>query len=737
MKNKILALIAFVAIATISKAQISGTVFEIVDGNKQTLFGANVYWENSSVGTISDMNGNFKINKVNTTNKLIVSFIGYNSDTLEIPEKKKNIEVVLTAGEMLSEVTVNERAASSHYSRMEIGNVQDVSGQELCKAACCNLSESFETNASVDAGTSDAATGAKQIKLLGLAGKYVQFLTENIPNLYGLSQPYALGYIPGPWMTSMQISKGTSTVINGYDAVTGQINVEYKKPRQSDKFSLNLMGSSHGNVEGNIDAPIKVSEKVSTQIFAHAQNRFIKMDHNHDNFYDSPNVTQYNFFNRWDYFGKHLTMRFGVKYIDETRKNGQISKDHPTYIDSLQPDLYKIKIHSQRGEAFLKCGYVFPEKDYQSIAVITNFITHHQDSYYGHNDFDASQNSLYANVLWKSAFGGNEKHSYTAGASMKYENLHQNLNDSIMNDIEAVPGAFFQYTGHFGNFNMIAGVRGDYHNQYGFLFTPRLNLKYSINEYLTLRASAGRAFRKANVLSENSFLLASSRRIVIYDNLDLEEAWNYGATFSANIPIKDRLLNIMAEYYRTDFVKQIVADFETPGVVEFYNLQGKSFSNTYQIEVSCEVLKGWDITGAFRYNDVKQTIDGNLVESPLMSRFKGLLTTSYRTKLEKWQFDFTAQFNGPGRIPSTASNPEEYRRDDKFKAYNIFNAQITKFFKKWSIYVGVENIFNFTQKDPIIAAGDPFGDYFDSSLIWGPIDGRKFYLGIRFAIDRD
>ncbi len=737
MKNKILlALATTIAFATCLQAQISGTVYEIVDGNKQTLFGANVYWENSSVGTISDMNGNFKINKVNSTDKLIVSFIGYNTDTIVITEKRKTIEVTLTSGEMLSEVTVNERQAGTRYSRMEIGNVQDVSGQELCKAACCNLSESFETNASVDAGNTDAATGAKQIKLLGLAGKYVQFLTENIPNLYGLSQPYALGYIPGPWMTSMQISKGTSTVINGYDAVTGQINVEYKKPRQSDKFSLNLMGSSHGNVEGNIDAPIKVSETVSTQIFAHAQNRFIKMDHNHDNFYDSPNVTQYNFFNRWDYFGKHLTMRFGIKYIDETRRNGQISTEHHTY-DTTQSELYKIKIHSQRGEAFLKCGYVFPEKDYQSIAVITNFITHHQDSYYGHNNFDASQNSLYGNVLWKSAFGGNEKHSYTTGISMKYENLHQDLNDSIMNDLEAVPGVFFQYTGHFGNFNMIAGVRGDYHNQYGFLFTPRLNLKYSINEYLTLRASAGRSFRKANVLSENSFLLASSRKIIIHSDLDMEEAWNYGLTFSANVPIKDRVLNIMAEYYRTDFVKQIVADFENAGEVEFYNLDGKSFSNTYQIEMSCEVLRGWDITGAFRYNDVRQTVDGNLVESPLMSRFKGLLTTSYRTKLEKWQFDFTAQFNGPGRIPSTAANPEEYRRDDKFKAYNIFNAQITKFFKRWSIYVGVENIFNFTQKDPIIAVTDPFGDYFDSSLIWGPIDGRKFYLGIRFAIDRD
>ena len=735
MKKIFLAIIC-IAISIGLKAQISGTVYEIVNGEKQTMFGANIYWENSTTGTISDMSGNFKIDKVSTTDKLIISFIGYNTDTIVIPEKRKSIEVVLTSGEMLGEVTVTERSASSHYSRLEIGNVQDVSGQELCKAACCNLSESFETNASVDAGNSDAATGSKQIKLLGLAGKYVQFLTENIPNLYGLSQPYALGYIPGPWMMAMQISKGTSTVINGYDAVTGQINIEYKKPRSSDKLSLNVMGSSHGNAELNIDAPIKVTEKLSTQIFAHGQHRFISMDRNDDNFYDSPSITQYNFFNRWDYFGKNLTLRAGIKYIDETRLNGQISESHPTY-DTTQSELYKIKIHSQRGEAFVKCGYVFPEKDYQSIAMIVNFVTHHQDSYYGHNTFDANQNSLYGNLLWKSAFDSDEKHQYTAGFSMKYENLHQLLNDSTMNDVEAVPGAFFQYTGHFGSFNMIAGLRGDYHNQYGFLVTPRLNLKYSINEYLTLRASAGRAFRKANVLGENSFLLASSRRMIIFDNLDLEEAWNYGATFSASIPISDRLLNITAEYYRTDFVKQIVADFETPGKVEFYNLDGKSFSNTYQIEASCEVLKGWDITGAFRYNDVRQTIDGNLVESPLMSRFKGLLTTSYRTKLEKWQFDFTAQFNGPGRIPSTASNPEEYRRDEKFKPYNIFNAQITKFFKHWSIYAGVENIFNFTQKDPIIAVTQPDSQYFDSSLVWGPIDGRKFYLGIRFVIDRD
>lgn len=735
MKKIIFVAIIF-AIVVSAKAQISGTVYEVVGGEKKSLFGANIYWEGTNIGTISDMNGNFKIEKAASSDKLITSFIGYNTDTLIISEKRKTVEIVLTSGELLSEVVVSERQAGTHYSRMEIGNVQEITGEELCKAACCNLSESFETNASVDANSTDAATGSKQIKLLGLAGKYVQFLTENIPNLYGLSQPYALTYIPGPWMTSIQVSKGASTVVNGYEAVTGQINVEYKKPHHSDKFALNVMGSSHGNAEINIDAPIKMSDKLATQIFVHGQNRFIKMDRNNDNFYDSPSTTQYNFFNRWGYRTDNYTIRAGIKYIDETRHNGQISDQHERY-DSTQPELYKIKIRNQRGEAFFKCGYVFPEKKYQSLAFIGNFTTHHQKSFFGNNNFDASQNSLYANVLWKSAFAGNEKHSYTAGINIKYENLNQLLNNKIFDDIEIVPGACFQYTGHFGNFNMIAGIRGDYHNQYGFLFTPRLNLKYSINEYITLRASAGRAFRKANILGENSFLLASSRQIVIYDNLNIEEAWNYGATFAASIPISSRLLNITAEYYRADFVKQIVADFETPGIVEFYNLDGKSYSNTYQIEASYEILRGWDLTTAFRYNDVKQTIDGKLVESPLTSRFKGLITTSYRTKLDKWQFDFTAQFNGPGRLPATFSDIPEYQRDSKFKAYNIFNLQVTKFFKRWSMYGGIENIFNFKQKDPIIAVTQPFSKYFDSSQVWGPIDGRKFYLGIRFVIDKD
>lgn len=734
MKISAITIIVLLAMLPIfTNAQISGRVYEFSNNNKVPLFGVNIYWENSVVGTSSDTDGYFELNKPSNSDKLIFSFVGYSNDTLEIKENKKYIDITLKVSNVLGEVIIGERQVGTHYSRMETMSVQNISGAELCKAACCNLSESFETNASVDASYSDAATGAKQIRLLGLAGKYVQMMTENIPNLYGLSQPYALGYIPGPWMESIQVSKGTSAVINGYDAVTGQINVEYKKPSTSDKIFINQFFSSAGKTETNIDGAIKISPKWSTMLFAHVQSDLMDVDENKDGFMDMPLMNQYNFFNRWDYFGNNITFRTGIKYIDETRKGGQSGYNFNRASDDQ--NFYGIYINSKRVEGFSKLGYVNPNKKYQSIAFIANFSGHKQDSYYGKTMFDATQTSFYFNSIWQSAFKGNENHKYNTGASLKYENLNQALNDSSMNDKEIVPGIYFQYTGHFLNkINIIVGARADYHNQEGLLFTPRLNFKYNITGNLVFRASVGKGFRKANVLAENNFLLASSRMIYIADNLNLEEAWNFGSNLTWYVPIGKREMAINFEFYRTQFINQIIADFETANSVKFYNLDGKSYSNTYQIEATYQILKGLDMTTAFRYNDVKQTIDNKLVESPLTNRFKGIVTMSYKTPLEKWQVDFTAQINGKGRIPSTEINPEEYRLSSEFPTYSIFNAQVTKYFKKWEIYIGVENIFNFTQSSPIIAVNDPFGEYFDSSLIWGPIHGRKFYLGIRFAI---
>ena len=392
-------IVLLIMLPIFASSQVTGNVHELSGKNKVPIFGVNIYWENTTIGTSSDADGYFEINKPSGSDKLIFSFIGYSNDTLLITENKKNIDIILKNSNILEEVIIGERQVGTHYSRMETMSVQNISGAELCKAACCNLSESFETNASVDASYSDAATGAKQIRLLGLAGKYVQMMTENIPNLYGLSQPYALGYIPGPWMESIQVSKGTSAVINGYDAITGQINIEYKKPSNSDKIFVNQFFSSAGKTETNIDGAIKINPKWSTMLLAHVQTDLMEIDHNKDGFMDMPTITQYNFFNRWDYFGKDITWRFGAKYIDETRKGGQTGYNYKQPSD--MQDLYGIYIHSRRVEAFSKLGYVNPDKTYQSVALIANYTGHDQDSYYGKTGFDANQNSLYLNRLLK------------------------------------------------------------------------------------------------------------------------------------------------------------------------------------------------------------------------------------------------------------------------------------------------------------------------------------------------
>ena len=182
----------------------------------------------SSRGASTDMNGEFTLERPANADKLIVSFIGYNTDTISIASYQEYIDIVLNEGVQLAEVNVTGRKMGFQKLRSSVTNAELINSDELCRAACCNLGESFVTNPSVDVNYSDAATGAKQIKLLGLSGTYVQMLTENIPNFRGASAPYGLGYVPGPWMSSIQVSKGTSSVKNGYEALTGQINIEFK-----------------------------------------------------------------------------------------------------------------------------------------------------------------------------------------------------------------------------------------------------------------------------------------------------------------------------------------------------------------------------------------------------------------------------------------------------------------------------------------------------------------------------
>lgn len=735
MKLKIITIWIILLMPFLLQAQkISGTVFEIRQNDTLALPGVNIYWQGTQKGTTSDENGQFTLAVADHAHYLIFSFVGYANDTLHVHAGEGALRHVMQNSLKLDEVEVVTRAKTAFVSRLSTVNTTHISSGELQRAACCNLSESFETSASVDVSYSDAVTGAKQIEMLGLAGVYTQMMAENMPNLRGLATSFGLGYIPGSWMESIQVSKGTSSVLNGYESISGQINVEFKKPSTNERFFLNLYQNHMGRSEINFNTRAILSKKLSTMLLGHASYNGNKHDGNHDGFMDEPLYTQYNLFNRWDYHGQNKEFQFGIRALREKRRGGQLSFD--TSLPRDENNGYGLEINTDRLEAFLKTGFISVSRPVTSLGIQQQFTYHRLNSFFGLRDYDASQLSYYANALFQS-YLGNTRHTYTTGASFVYDNYQEQLNDSTFNRIETVPGVFFQYTFSDGEkMNLIAGLRADYHNEYGLFFTPRLHFRYSFNAHTILRLSAGKGYRSGNILAENTSLLASSRRIVFLNEPTMEEAWNFGLNISKHFDIANRELTVNFDAYRTSFVSQMIVDRDSDiNLIQVYQLEGKSFSNSLQLEANYELVKGLAVTAAFRLNDVKMTFGESLLEKPLVNKHKGLISLSYVTSLKKWQFDLTTQFNGQTRLPSTDSYPEIHRRPANSPSYTILNAQVTKYFRKWNVYLGGENLTNYKQAHPVISAEKPFGNHFDSSMIWGPILGIKVYAGLRYTLE--
>ena len=658
-------------------------------------------------------------------------------------DKKAVLDVVLREGMELSEVQIVSRKLSTLKLRSSVMNEEIITSDELCRAACCNLGESFVTNPSVDVSYSDAATGAKQIKLLGLSGTYVQMLTENIPNYRGAASPYGLGYVPGPWMHSIQVSKGISSVKNGYEALTGQINVEFKKPQlpEADWVSANLFASTTNRYEANADATVKLSKRWSTSLLAHYENETKAHDGNDDGFADIPRIEQCNFWNRWAYMGDHYVFQAGIKALDESRKGGQVS-----HSGVPAADRYEIDIDTRRYEAFTKNAYIFNKEKNTNLALILSGTLHNQDALYGRKIYNVDQSNASASLMFETEF--TKEHNLSAGFSYNYDGYdqHYRLTNNAETPLtkafarESVGGAYAQYTFNLDNkFVLMAGLRGDHSSEYGFFVTPRAHIKYNPNDFVHFRLSAGKGYRTNHVLAENNYLMASSRKVSIADHLDQEEAWNYGASISGYIPLFGKTLNLNLEYYYTDFLKQVVVDMDTnPHEVAFYNLDGRSYSQVFQVEATYPFFQGFSLTAAYRWTDAKTTYNHQLMEKPLTGKYKGLVTASYQTPLGLWQFDATWQMNGGGRMPNPYTLADGTSSwDARYKGFSQLSAQVTRYFRRWSIYIGGENLTNFKQKNPIIDAADPWGDRFDSTMIWGPVHGAKGYIGVRFNLARD
>ena len=683
---------------------------------------------------------------------LCMSVYGQNNDSLQVDTMKT---------QNLSNVTITSRRAGTRKISGAVNGVI-INKAELFKAACCNLGESFTTNPSVDVNYSDAATGAKQIKLLGLSGTYVQMLTENLPNFRGAAAPYALDYVPGPWMKSIQVSKGSSSVRNGYESITGQIDVEYLKPEDEQGATVNLYGNTMGKMEANADGNIHVNDKLSTEVLLHYQNDFGHHDQNNDGFLDQPNVRQWNLQNRWFANTESYIFHGGLGIIKERREGGQTHINEELRMKNEEfatAHLFKIDVETNRYEGYMKHAFILDPSHGTNIALMTNLSLHQMDANYGNKQYDVNEKNAYVQLLFETNF--TTQHNLAAGLSLNHDYLSEELrvkfatphsqreNEEFLTPKgvsvareatakETTTGAYVQYTYNLDSkLTAMAGIRADHSNLYGTFFTPRFHVKYAPNEIVSLRISAGKGYRSVHALAENNNLLASGRTLVI-DDLKQEQAWNTGLSSSFYIPLFGKTLKLNAEYYHTHFNEQAVIDYDSnPTEIRITNLNGKSYSNTFQIDASYPVVKGLELTAAWRWNDVKSTYGGKLLEKPLTSRYKGLVTASYKTPLGIWQFDATLQLNGGGRMPTPYTLADGTPSwDSRFSAYEQVSAQITRWFRHFSVYIGGENLTGFRQEQTIINAADPWSSTFDPTMVWGPVQGAMFYAGIRVNIGR-
>ncbi len=708
------------------------------------VFGANVHWLDTKVGTTTNEKGWFEIPYKKEYKKLVVSFVGYKTDTIEI-KSLKPIHHFLTEQGTLEEVSVSARKQATSKSFFTTENVFTVNSDELLKAACCNLAESFETNPSIDVNFSDALTGTRQIQMLGLNSPYLLIAQENIPMVRGASQVYGLTFTPGTWVESIQITKGAGSVVNGFESISGQINAELVKPSTDKKIFINGYGNLNGRLELNTHFNHKVSEKWQTGLYLHGNLRSEKFDNNNDNFLDAPLAEQINVMNRWQYTNNETgwVSFLNFRYLNDRKQTGQTGFDPD--VNKGSNTVWGSEIKTKRFDFSGKLGYVFPELPFQSMGLQLAYSNHDQDSYFGLRDYTIKHQSVYSNFIFNSIIG-DTRNKFKTGISFTYDDYEELVETTDFSRDENSLGVFFEYAyDNSEDFSLTAGVRLDTHNLLGTFLTPRLHLRYVPWNRGVLRASVGSGKRSANIFAENQQLFASSRQINIINGggniygLDPEKAWNYGVSFLQGFRLFERKGDITFDFYQTNFENQVVVDWENPQQISFYNLDGKSIANSFQIEVNYSPLKKFNFRTAYKYFDVSTDyISGNL-SKPIQPQHRFFMNVSYETAKSNrgglWKFDTTYNFIGKQRLPNTASNPVSLQLPEYSNGYSLLNAQLTKVFsEKFEVYVGGENITNLKQVNPILGSDDPFGANFDSTIVYAPIFGSTFYAGFRFKI---
>jgi hypothetical protein len=732
---------------TLGQAPVTGHVVDEASG--EFLPTANIHWLGTTSGTTTGYDGEFSITApVRWPARLVASFVGYKPDTLLLKEPPSApLRIALRWAVDIGIVEVVERASTTVLDSRSQLATEIITSMELKRAACCDLSESFETNATVDVSYNDAISGTKTIRMLGLDGKYAQMSVENIPFIHGLSTASGLTLIPGTWIKDINLSKGIGTAVNGPNAMTGQIDLCLLQPSAEGPLFVNLYGNNQGRAEANIHTAQRTGKHSDNLLLVHGNWFNTEMDQNNDGFMDMPLTQRINVMDRWMYRDEQRSGQITARYVNDVRSGGQSAKHGARPVEGEhaihRPDmLYGIDIRNEMVDVLGKYGFIFPNDPTRSIGLLVSGRRHDVNSVYGERKYGGVQESFYANAVYQQLLGtGTDQ--LKAGASFQYDGFRESFrssafaNDSLFDRIERMPGLFAEYTRKREKVTLVGGMRMDANSYFGTTFNPRAHAKFDLGPLTTARLTAGSAFRTANPLVESATVLASSRRVVVQGTLGMERAWNVGASILHKFKWLEKKWAVGLDAYHTRFTSQVVTDLDrNPQTVAFYMLDGASFGNSLLTDVQVQLSRVFGLKASYRYFDARTTYDGRLLERPFTPVHRGLIDLAYADLKERWRFDITLNLFGESRIPDTSTNPEEYRFAPRAPSFATLHAQVTRVVGSWEFYLGGENLTSTLQRQQIIAPEDPFGPYFDASLIWGPTNLAMVYAGLRFTIAR-
>ncbi len=729
MNKTILAIICLIVqYASLHAQALMGNV---LDEHKQPIIGAILQWQETGVTSTTNENGYFRIERKHSEHKLIVSFIGYQKDTIEIKDSSLFELVTLREGIELAAVQVESQRKSNTFSRLNPLNIEALEEKEFKKAACCSVAESFQTSNAVDISYNNAATGNKEIQFLGLRGLYTQLLIENRESFGGILSSMGYEFIPGTWLEQVNIQKGASTVKNGAQSMAGAINIQLKKPFKDDPAFINLFGDLHGRYEANVHLNKKWNDRQSSGLYLNGAFQSKSRDHNGDFFQDEAKINRINGLFKNILFGHVFEGQINGQALYEERNSGQIQSDNPYVI--------KQKVH--HFNLFGNLGYVRFDKENQSAGSIYDISHSRIDAIYGNQAYKANETRASFQLLYNHPFGYG-RHQLIMGPNGSIHRATEEAFQQKWKYDEQVLGLFFEYTyksstdpGH--RFSASLGMRNEWIRNSQPMFIPRASLRYLFAEDWTFRASIGRGYRFQRLFADHAAYFASSKQWIIESPPSIEKSWNTGFNIVGKPYLNGREAEINVDAYLTWFDDQVIADVDQDYTKIFlYNLNGNSRAYQTIATISYPVLSWMNVKIGGKYTDTRAQYKEGFKQVPLFPKFRGLISIDLESSNKKWLVNISSNYVGEMRLPDKENVPNDILHGHVgfSKPYMLLQTQLNWISRSWELYAGCENLLNYTQHTAIIDAANPFGNYFNAAEIYAPVSGIKPYLGIKWRI---